>query len=285
MKVYDISKENIPEFASYVGEDIADDMKRKFYRGYGVKDDDGSVAGVLVYEVLGTENDDEDVRSAFRFLKAESKEAYSLLHQSYREDGTDDDEIEKSTYQFEDEEPADSCEEQGFSKEQKESDLARISLKDASGMDFVSKLKIPDHIVSIDMLSMMQFRTAIRNCLFNGQKGLLEDLGNLSMGWFDIELSTCTIMDDEVKGLFLVRVTPSGTIIPVLLFVQGADSRKNLARMIACSVKKAQEKYLPETQIEINCARSSTGALVNKLFPDVVRKTAYCGSRSEVFWD
>ena len=70
---------------------------------------------------------------------------------------------------------------------------------------------------------MMQFRSAIRNCIFNNQKGLLEDLGYLTMGWFDIEVSACTIMDGEVKGLFLVRVTPSGIITPVLLFGQGTD--------------------------------------------------------------
>ena len=101
------------------------------------------------------------------------------------------------------------------------------------------------------------------------------------MSWFDAELSTCTIEDGEVNGFFLVRVTPSGVIMPVLLFAQGADSRKNLARMIALSVKQAEKKCPADTCILIDCGRDPTEALVNKLFPGISRKKAFFGRRKE----
>ena len=282
MKVLQLSEDNLKEFASYLGPDLTDDMKRSFYRGYGAVDEDGTVKGALIYELLGADNDDEEVRSSFRFLKAEDEDTFNSMHQFYNNEGIDNDEITESFYQFEEEAPAESCEKQGFSKTQKEGDLIRLTLRDALNFDFVNKLKkIPDFIVSLEALSMMQFRSAIRNCLFNGQKGLMEDLGYLSMGWFDIEISACTIMDGEVKGLFLVRVTPSGIITPMLLYGQGADFKKHLAYMLAYSVKKAEKKYSPEAEIQINCIRKPTEALVKKLIPGAKGSMAFFGSRRE----
>ena len=282
MKVVEISEDNLKEFASYLGPDVADDMKRSFYRGYGAVDEDGAVKGALVYELLGADNDDEEIRSALRFLKAEDAAVFDSIHQLYKQEGIGIDEISESFYQFEEEEPAASCEKQGFSKDQKEGDIIRLTLGDALKFDFVNKLKkIPDYIVSLETLSMMQFRSAIRNCIFNKQKGLMEDLGYLTMGWFDIELSACTIMDGEVKGLFLVRVTPSGIITPMLLFGQGADFKKHLAYMLAYSVKKAGIKYSPETEIRINCARKPTEALVKNLIPMAKGNLTFFGTRKE----
>lgn len=282
MKVYEISEDNLEEFSSYIGADLADDMKRSFYRGFGAKEEDGSVKGVLVYELHGVDNDDEDMKSSIRFLKAESQEAYDKIQQIYRDEGVPNDEIAETSYRFEEEEPAESCAKHGFSKEQRESELIRLTLKDVIDIDFVNKMKkIPDYIVSLQDLSMIQFRTVVRNCLLSGQKGLLEDLGYLSMGWFDINVSACTITDGEVKGLFLVRVTPNGIITPVMLHATGADFRLNLARMLAYSIKKGAEKYRPETEILINCARKPTEALVKKLLPVVKANTAFYGCRKE----
>lgn len=282
MKAYEITEDNLEEFSSYIGADLADDMQRSFYRGYGVKEEDGSVRGAMLYELLGMDHDDEDVKSVIRFLKAESAEAYDMIHQIYRSEGVLNDEIAETSYRFEEEEPAESCAKHGFSKEQKESPFLRLTLQEAANTDLVNKMKkIPDYIVSLEELSMIQFRTAIRNCLLNGQKGLLEDLGYLSMGWFDICVSACTITDDEVKGLFLVRVTPSGIITPVMLYATGQDFKMNLARMIGYSIQKGAEIYLPETEILIDCQRKPTEALTKKLLPGAKTKTAFYGSRKE----
>jgi hypothetical protein len=282
MKAFEISEDNLEEFEDLLGEDMIEDMDRMFYRGYGTRDADGNINGAMIYEVKGLDDDDKDTSSQILFIKAEDEEAYAGLHEIYKEDGVKEDEITDTFYEFEDEGMASSCEKEGFTKGSKESDIVRITLSDASKFDFINKIKkIPDYIVSLSELSVSQFRAAIKNCEFNGQHGILEDLSYLPMGWFDGDLSSCTITDGEVNGVFLIRRTPSGVIIPVLLFATGTDSVKNLALMIAHSVKEAEELFDPDITIEIHRTRKASAALIKKLIPDIKGEVAFFGERIE----
>jgi hypothetical protein len=282
MKAFEISEDNLEEFEDLLGEDMIEDMDRMFYRGYGTRDADGNINGAMIYEVKGLDDDDKDTSSQILFIKAEDEEAYAGLHEIYKEDGVKEDEITDTFYEFEDEGMASSCEKEGFTKGSKESDIVRITLSDASKFDFINKIKkIPDYIVSLSELSVSQFRAAIKNCEFNGQNGILEDLSYLPMGWFDGDLSSCTITDGEVNGVFLIRRTPSGVIIPVLLFATGTDSVKNLALMIAHSVKEAEELFDPDITIEIHRTRKASAALIKKLIPDIKGEVAFFGERIE----
>ncbi len=282
MNVFEISEDNLEEFAEILGEDLTDDMQRSFYRGYGTSDDDGNINGAFVYEVKGLDDADQDTFSKVLFVDAEDDEAYELLHNIYREEGVTDEDIKESFYEFEDEKMADSCKKEGFTKTSKESEIVRITLQDALDLDFVNKVKkVPHYIVKLEELSVTQFRAGVRNCVFNGQNGILEDLSYLSMDWFDTEISSCTITDDEVSGFLLVRITPSGVVMPVLLYAYGTDYVKNLALMIANSVKEAGKKLPPETEIVIYRTRKPTAALVKKLMPSVKGRSAFFGERME----
>ena len=282
MNVFEISDDNLEDFADILGEDLLDNMDRTFYRGYGTSDDDGNITGAMVYEVKGLDDDDQDTLGKVLFIEAEDDEAYAMLHNIYREEGVEEDDIKGSSYEFEDEKMADSCEKEGFSKSPKESEIVRITLKDALNLDFVKKVKkVPFYIVKLEDLSVIQYRTGIRNCVFNGQNGILEDLSYLSMDWFDTEVSSCTITDDEVNGFFLVRTTPSGAAVPVLLYASGPDYIKNLVFMIASSVKAAEKKFPPETEIVIHRSRKASAELIKKLLPGVKGKPAFFGERIE----
>ncbi len=284
MSVFEISDDNLEEFTELLGADMTDDMNREFYRGYGTRDDDGNINGAMVYEVLGLDDDDKDTISRLLFFKAESDEACEELDRIYREEGVEDDEITESIYEFEDKDKvmADICESHGYSKVAKESEIVRIKLKDAMAFEFVNKVKkLPEYIVSLNELSVKQFRSGIKNCLFNDQKGICEDLGYLSMSWFDSEISSCTITDEEVNGFFFVRTTPSGIVMPVLLYAYGPDYIKNLALMIAHSVKEAEKKYPPDTEIVVCRKRKSSAALVKKLMPSAKGRAAFFGERME----
>ena len=282
MKAFEISEDNLEEFEDLLGEDMIEDMDRMFYRGYGTRDADGNINGALIYEVKGLDDDDRDTLSQLLFVKAEDEGSASDLYEIYKEEGVEEEEIAETFYEFEDEDMASSCETAGFSKETKEGEAVRISLGDASKFDFVNKIKkMPEYIVRLGDLSVIQFRAAIKNCEFNGQSGILEDLSYLSMGWFDTEVSSCTITDDEVNGLFLVRTTPSGIVVPVLLYATGTDYIKNLALMIAHSVREAEKKYDPGTQIVIHRQRKASAALIKKLIPGIKGKPAFFGERVE----
>lgn len=282
MSVFEISDDNLGEFIDLLGEDMVDDMNRQFYRGYGTRDDDGNINGAMVYEVRGLDDDDLDTVSRMLYFRADSDEACDELDRIYREEGVDDDDITESFYEFEDEEMAGICEKEGYSKDAKESDIVRIKLSDASKLEFVNKVKnLPDYIVRLEKLSLSQYRAGVKNCVFSGQSGILEDLSYLSMDWFDGAISSCTITDDEVNGFFFVRTTPSGIIMPVLLYAYGPDYIKNLALMIARSVKEAENRYPPETEIVICRTRKASAALLKKLMPSVKGERAFFGKRKE----
>lgn len=282
MNVFEISDDNLMEFVGFLDRDLVEDMTREFYRGYGTKDDDGNINGAMVYEVSGLDDDDRDTLSRMVYFKADSDEARAELDRIYREEGVEDEEIVESFYEFEDETTAGLFEKQGYSKAPKESEIVRIKLSDALQFDFVNKVKkIPDYIVKLEKLSVTQFRTGVKNCVFSGQNGILEDLSNLPMSWYDTGISSCTITDDEVNGMFFVRTTPSGVIVPVLLYAYGPDYVKNLALMIANSIKEAEKKFLPETEIVIYRRKKASAALLKKLIPSIKGNPAFFGERME----
>ena len=180
------------------------------------------------------------------------------------------------------EKAADSCEKAGFSRETGESDFIRFTLKDAEELPFLGKTKkIPYYIASIGEISDEQYRSAVKNFLFIGQKGILEDFGYLKRDWFDAELSTCIITDNKISGFFLVRALPSGILMPVFMFAQGADYTKNIVNMLALSIKMAEKKYPPETEIQVCRSKKATRDMLNKLFPKLQGRNAFSGRREE----
>lgn len=276
-----IIDDNIEDYFSLLGKDVSEDMNREFYRAYGALEGDAPV-GVIVYEICNADKEDEDVKSKIRLLKSDKDDALDLLHQTYKEEGAFGEDVKETSYWLEDEKLAASCEKAGFSKEFKENDTITITLGDAAGIDFVTKMKkVPDYIRSLEDISSEQYRMAIKDSLFSGRKGLVEDLGYLKKEWFENTVSACVITDDKVSGLFLIRITPSGIIEPVLLEASGPDSSKHMAFMIAFSIKKGMEKYPLASTIRIGRERKEIFALVDKLFPGVKGSDAFYGSRKE----
>ncbi len=273
---------NMEKYGPFLGEDMIQDVHREFYRAYGASDGEENAVGVMVYEICDADNEEEDTKSRIRLLTSENDEALDLLQEMYREEGVYGEDIRESSYWLEEEKCAFSCERAGFSKERKESETVITTLAKASEIPFVVKLKkFPPYIRSIDSLSPEMFHQAVKDALFSGRKGLLEDLGYLEKEWFENTVSACTITDDKVSGLFLIRVTKSGIIEPVLLVASGPDSRQNLALMIAYAVKKGIERYPQTSQIRINRARKEITALVDKLFPGIKGNEAFFGIRKE----
>ena len=117
--------------------------------------------------------------------------------------------------------------------------------------------------------------------MFNGKKGLLEDLAYLPMNWFDGRVSACAISGDKAPGLFLIRRTPSGILIPVLYFAYGSDSKKYLLYMLQYAIQTALQCYPPETPVMILRRTSSIKALSANLFPGHKGDEVFSGIRKE----
>ena len=280
MKVCEINEENMDEFASILGQDIAADLERVFFRGLGVKNGDDEAVGALVYELIGSESD-QGTKSFIRLLKSDSDEAFGLMEKAYSRAEFFEDEISQSFYEVSDEKSASEYGAVGFSVENRESDYLRITLGDLAGTEFAKKRKVPDHIKYLNELSHMEYRCAVKDFLAKGHKGMLEDLAYLPLSWFERDISVCSTADDRVDGLFLVRATPSGMLIPMLYSAFGPYYAKNLFYMLFKSIERAMDKYPPETPIVICRSKKASRDIMSKILPTARGDKVFCGVRQE----
>ena len=279
MNIIDITEDNVEEFVPLIGEDLAEDLERLYFHGIGAVNDQDEAIGALVYELLGSEGG--DVKSFIRLQKSDSRETEDELQKHYKRDAVDNDEIEESYYEVPDEEIADSCEAAGFSKEKKESIFLRATLADILKTKFAQKSNVPKYIKCLGELSIMEYRSAVKDMLFRGQKGIAEDLAYLPMTWYDKDVSVCSTSDAGVDGLFLIRCMPSGILMPVFYYAYGPYYVKNLAYMLIKSIAQAAQKYPPETPIVICRSKQASRDMAAKIMPGAKGEEVFYGSRKE----
>ncbi len=280
METVEITENNLESFLPILGEDLSDDTKRLFFRGIGLTDENGNALGAMVLELLHGDNDEEDKGSRICFLNSGSKEGFDAINSFYRNNTVVEEEIRESTYELPEERETEALTRVGFSCEKKESATIVLTLGELSNSKF-ARAKTPKHIKSIEQLTILQYRTAIKRILFKGHKGILDDIAYLPLNWFDSRISSCVISDNHAAGLFLIRRTPTGVLIPVLYCAFGSNSRKNLIYMLRHSLKKALLYYPPETQVMIIRKNKHIRALADKLFPGHRGMEVFSGMRKE----
>ena len=280
MDVVEITEENLEDFASILGEDLSEDVKRVYYSGLGALDEEGRSVGALLYELFDSESE-EDTRSRICLLKADDKEISDSLMDYYTTTSVSDEEITESFYETREEAEAETLSEKGFSIGKKQSDDINITLGELMGSELAKKKGIPDYVGSIENLSVLQFRDAVKQILFKGHRGLLEDAPYLPMNWYDNRVSACVSSGGKIPGLFLIRRTPSGVLIPTLFFAYGPECKKNLIYMINYSLQQAIKLYPPETVVRISRKDDATRALTDKLLPGVTGDEIFFGTREE----
>ena len=280
MELVEISEENLEDFRELLGEDLSEDVKRVYYNGIGALDGNGRAVGALVYELLDSESE-EDTRSRICFLMSEDKEICDSLENHYSKISVSEYEIVESFFELKDEEAAKVLKGYGFSLEEKKDEILTITLGEIAETELGKKRKLPDHIGNIGDLSVLQFRDAVKQILFKGHMGLMEDIPYLPKNWFDNSVSACVCSGGRIPGLFLIRKTPSGILIPALFFAYGPECNKDLLYMIGYSVQKALELYPPGTVVSICRRDAATRALTEKLLSKRPESQIYFGIRKE----
>ncbi len=280
MKIMQITDDNKDDFISILGKDVAEDLSRIFFRGLGAKDDNDEAVGVFVYEIVESETD-KDTRSIIWMLKSDNEKTAASLQSVYKNDEVAADGIAESCYELPGEKEASELEKAGFSKEKKESEYLRVTLSEFSSTAFAKKRKIPDFIRPLSDISVLEYRSAVKAFLARGQKGIADDLPYLPKKWFDGDVSICSTADGKIDGMFLVRATPSGILMPILYYAYGPDYVKNLAFMLCRSIENALEKYPPETQVVICRAKKASRDMMEKILPQAKGEEVFCGSRRE----
>lgn len=280
MRIIEISDENVEDFLPLLGEDLAEDIKRIYFGGFGVMEGEDEAAGACVFELLHSESE-EDTVGRICFLQSASDEAADFLVDYYSHTSVPEDEIVESIYEVPREGDAAAMVRAGFSSEKKESDTISVTLADLHETAVGRKRKIPPYVSSIEELSVLEFRKAVKDILFKGHTPAMEDIAFLPKDWFDNGISTCVRSGDRICGLFLVRRTPSGTLLPALLSAYGPEYKRNLGYMISYSIQTALTLYPPGTKVHIARTSDAARALTKKLLPGSSGAEIFFGRRGE----
>ena len=284
--IVDITEDNIDELKDYLGEDIAENIGREYYSGLASYDDDDEPAGAVVWNIHNADSV-EDAESEIVYFRddtlgvAEDERDDELLAEYYTRISCDC--VVRSAFELEDTSESDRkiLRESGFSGSETEGRNLYITLGEARSKSFASGKKIPPYVIPLENLNLLQFRQGITNCMFCGVSGLNDDLAMLPMEWYETGISCCTVADGKVNGIFLVHRKPSGILMPVLLYANGLDAKKEMLQMLRFSTQAAAERYPDDTVILICRHDNKTKALASYLFPDQKGKEVFKGERPE----
>ena len=143
MDIVDISEENLEGFGPLLGKDLSEDVKRAYFGGIGLVDENGHPEGALVYELLNSESE-EDTKSRICMIKSSNKEARDSMMRYYLENQVQEEEIAESFYTMAREADAKNLAEIGFSMEKREDENISLTLKELGASELGKKYKLPD---------------------------------------------------------------------------------------------------------------------------------------------
>ena len=279
MKITDLNTDNVSDYEDILDEDISESIGREFYCGIVASTEDDPSVGAMIWEYRNVE-DDDGATAELCYINADSKEDTDALLTDFAEqamlENVSDTFFEISMLPGE---VSDTFKEHGFDLKKDESRDIVVNISELSKLATMVK-KIPGNIECLGNIREIQFMQGVTNCIFNGKKGLLEDLEYIEKDWFDEDISSCVITDNKISGLFLVHRFPSGKLMPVLLAAIGPDARKDILYMIVNSAQKGLLTYPPDTGVIIRRHNQSVRALAKKLFPNKTGETVIFGEKS-----
>ncbi|MBQ7707797.1 MAG: GNAT family N-acetyltransferase [Lachnospiraceae bacterium] len=123
------------------------------------------------------------------------------------------------------------------------------------------------NVKGINELTIPKLGRGIKRCLKKHKYGGDEDLEKLTPEWYDMELSSCALEDDEVCGLFLLHKDDEGVYWTEYLYDVSKNSKINLINMLKRSAAIFVEKCPPNAKLNVNIYSAETKALIMKLFP------------------
>ncbi len=277
-----IFEDNIREYSDVVEDDVAENMRRLYYRGLAGydPDDDEALLSLLIWELKSVE-DDRDTEAELKWIYAIDPAYIPELLDGYHEEAVGE-EVKRTFFESisldKDKEAA--FVKSGFTSSKTESMDIEVTLDECKKLS-IAKKPAPSYVQNIISLDNQEFCQGLMNILFKYENPALEDLSYLPKSWYEETVSCCIKTDGKVSGFLLIHATPSGILIPVLFFSVGADSRLNLIEMMRFSINTAAGIYPGNTVVRIHRRNPAVKALSAKLFPDKKGSPAVTGERSE----
>ncbi len=282
--IKEIDADNIQELDGIIDPDVSENLVRDCYRAVKAEGGSQEPSAAMVWEFLDKDGG-SSVANILQFAAAKNADeieagAKELI--DYFDEKLFELDVTRSKFEFVD--PSETIikllEESGFKTAEVESNDLYVKLKDISDIKALNK-KTPDYIFEVSRLQDIQLWQGITNCMFAGRKGILNDLSDISLDWFEQDISSCVWTDEMADGLFLIHKTTSGILVPSLLYASEPDSSKNLLLLMRYSLKAAAAKYPPDTKVLLRRHTKSVKAITDKLFPGKEGIKVVAGKRLE----
>ena len=280
MEISNITDENIEEYSDLISADVAENIGRKYFRARAVTDGGDKVSGVMVWEYRNI-SDEKDAEAELSWLSMKNVESGRELFSAFRKDAVEE-AVAKTYFEKKDSEDglSDILSKLKFKTAKQESRDIYITVGELAENKVAAK-KAPSYIKSLSEVSYREFRQGIIGCLYNGKKGMVEDLSTLSMDWYEPEISCVVKTDDELTGFFLIHKLPSGVLMPLLYYAGGPNFRIDLLDMMRYAIRKAAADYPADTKVLIRRHNNAVHALSDKLFPGIKGEEILFGERPE----
>ena len=123
------------------------------------------------------------------------------------------------------------------------------------------------NIVGLNELTIPKLGRGIKRCLKKHKYEGENDLEKLSPEWFDMEISSCALLDDEVCGLFLVHKDEEGGYWAEYLYDVSKESKANLLNMLKRSATLFVNNCPRSAKVNIRIYSTETKSLLKKIFP------------------
>jgi hypothetical protein len=283
-QIIDINEDNLELYSAYLGEDLAENIGRSYYRGLVAVGDDGPQSGMVW--LLKHLDQEADTESNIIWVRSEDNGAFDEMMEAYSERARSEDVVRSHVFI-----PVKGGKEKktmlikkGFDMRLSESDVVVVKLSELSEMPLMKKLKkapIPDSIAPLNSLTLRTFRKGVSKCVMNGKYGLCEDLSELGIYWFEDEVSCVSSDDNGINGFFLFHLRPSGVMAVQLLVCLDNTFKTTLPFMMRQFVTAMEEKYGPDTLVELDRHNEQSLLLTEKLLPRGFGIPIYAGGRNE----
>jgi hypothetical protein len=235
----------------------------------------------MVYELKDSESESH-TKSRILILNAESEEVKNDLLTGYA-NVVEGEEVCESFYESPDKDLSRYLSTNGFSLQMNEGLDIAVTIEDIKKIFLLLKVKkMPRQIMSLSDISLMQYRSFVKECLFNGRRGLLDDLAYIPKAWFEQEISSCAVEDEKVRGVLLLKKAPSGLIFVNLFTAFGPDYQQNLGFMMAHTAQKIVEMYPDDTRVIIRRHNTMVKRLTDRFFAGNKGDEVFCGEREEI---
>lgn len=283
MNTIELTEDNVEYYSEYLGPDGAENIGREYYRGIVITDDNNDPESAAIWELLHLDDDERDTEARVEtLLAADAKAAENLLKECTGR--FEDEDVKRSFLELPSDEKVfteELLEKAGYSCDKGEGKEIVILLGDLLKMPVAKRNKAPSYIRELGSLMVRPFRRGVMDCIFHSRRPLMEDLGTISMSWFEQQISSYVETDERVSGFLLVHKTPLERLRLEVFTASGPDARIDLLHMMVFSLRQAEKFYSPDTEVVLRRRDEYVKALTDYLLPDIKGKEMLCASREE----